>query len=311
MPSHDIVIVGAGVAGLTAADHAARTGASVLVLDRLGVGGQVATVDRITNFPGQDEPIAGYELGPLLQERAEEAGAEFMLTEVARLTAGAEGFTLHTDSGEVGARTVIIAAGSTRRALEVPGEAQLVGRGVSHCASCDGGFFRGGRVAVVGGGDSAFDEAQILADVVGEVLIFHDGPVPTARPDIQAEAVARANIRLRPNATVSAIHGAEAVNAVTLRDTATGDEAQEPIDGVFVYIGLAPNTDWLADLLARDDAGRIVVDARLATSCPGIFAAGDIRSGSAAMLAESAADGTLAAQSALAFLSAQRAEAAR
>jgi len=295
----DIAVVGAGTAGLTAARHAAAGGARVLVLDRMGVGGQVTTVEGITNFPGRPEPVAGYDLGVDLLEEAEAAGAEIMLAEVAGVEPDDDGYVLSAADERIRVRAVIVATGSTRRALDVPGEEEFDGRGVSHCASCDGPFYRGKRVVVVGGGDSAFDEAAILAGFADEVLVVHHGPEPSARAEIVARALEHDNIRTRADASVSAVLGAEKVSAVRVSDLAAGSETEHSADGVFVYVGLTPNTDWLGDLVTRAADGRLVVDDALETSRPGIFAAGDLRSGSAAMLDEAVADGAIAARSAL------------
>ncbi|GGH36767.1 NAD(P)/FAD-dependent oxidoreductase [Microbacterium album] len=299
---YDVTVVGAGTAGLTAARRAAEGGARVLIVERMGAGGQVSTVEGITNFPGQEEPIAGYDLGVQLLEEAEAAGAEVVLAQVDALAPEAEGWVLSGNDEEFRSRIVILAVGSTRRALGVPGEDALEGRGVSHCASCDGPFFRGKQVVVVGGGDSAFDEARILAEHAHDVLIVHTGDAPTAREEIRTRALENANIRVQGGATVSAILGRDGVEGVTIRDEATGAETETAAQGVFVYVGLDPNTDWLADLLERDATGRLVVDGDLATSRAGVFAAGDVRSGTAAMLSESVTDGEVAARAALARL---------
>ncbi|GGA67420.1 thioredoxin reductase [Pseudoclavibacter endophyticus] len=313
----DVIVVGAGVAGLTAAAATARGGARTLLLDRLGVGGQVSTVENVANAPGFDEPIAGYDLGVELLEVAESAGAEVALDEVEAIEAAGPaaideavvnggGFVVRAAARSLGARAIVIATGSTRRALGLVGEAELEGRGISHCASCDGPFFRERRVVVVGGGDSAYDEALVLAEHAADVLVVHTGPEPTARATAVENLRARPNARELPNATVTAVRGTERVESVTISRHDTGQEVDQAADGLFVYIGLQPNSRPIAGLVDLDRDGRVVVDAGLQTSRQGAFAAGDVRSGTAAMLAESATDGESAAASALEFLRAPR-----
>ena len=309
VPGYDVIVVGAGIAGLTCAREAAAGGADVLLLDRGTVGGQVSTVDGITNAPGHAGPIAGYDLGALLMDDAEAAGAAVALAEVTgilpggyevRAAAGGDRFRVVADGGEeFVASAVVLAGGSVRRRLGVPGEDRLTGRGVTRCASCDGPFFRDLDVVVVGGGDSAMDEAAVLAGYAARVLVVHDGPVPTARDELVARTAALGNVTFRAGATVTAIGGADRVGSVVVRDLATGAEAEEPAAGVLVQTGLRPDTDRFADLVRRTTTGHVVVDDDLMTSHPGIIAAGDIRAGSAALLDESAADGERAAHTVL------------
>ena len=318
VPGYDVIVVGAGIAGLTCAREAAAGGADVLVLDRGTVGGQVSTVDGITNAPGHAGPISGYDLGALLMDDAEAAGAAVALAEVTgilaggdelraaaggdrfRASAGGDRFRVAADGGEefVGS-AVVLAGGSVRRRLGVPGEDRLTGRGVTRCASCDGPFFRDLDVVVVGGGDSAMDEAAVLAGYAARVLVVHDGPVPTARDELVARTAALGNVTFRAGATVTAIGGADRVGSVVVHDLGTGAGTEEPAAGVLVQTGLRPDTDRFADLVRRTTTGHIVVDDDLMTSHPGIIAAGDIRAGSAALLTESAADGERAAHTVL------------
>ncbi|HWL48009.1 MAG TPA: FAD-dependent oxidoreductase [Sphingomonadaceae bacterium] len=294
-----LVVIGAGVAGLTAAAVAASHGADVLVIEQMAPGGQISTVEAIRNFPGFPEGIAGYELGPLLQQQAEEAGAAFQFDSVERIEADGARFRVIGAEGAVIAGAVIVAAGSRRRPLGVPGEADFTGRGVSHCASCDGGFFRGQPVVVVGGGDSAFDEAEVLAEQVGEVVIVHREAAPHARSSVRERVEALGNVRA-VSGDVVAIEGGDGVARVRWR---AGDETvEQPCAGVFVYAGLDPASDFLGDLVARDQRGAIVTDAGLQTARPGLFAAGDIRSGAVALLASAAGEGATAALAAVRYL---------
>jgi thioredoxin reductase (NADPH) len=305
MQDIDVVIVGAGVAGLTAAMVAGRHGVKVAVVDRIGVGGQISTAERIENFPGFPQGIAGHELGPLLHEQAEAAGAEFMLDTIESL-APEGGRFLVRGADTLRARAVIVAAGSAPRSLGIPGEESFLGKGVSHCASCDGPFFKGQEVVVVGGGDSALDEALVLATHAARVTVVHRGASLRA----QQSAVARASadpkiapkIAILLDTVVEEIVGGDAVTGVRLRDQKSGEARLQPVKGVFVHVGLEPNTTFLQGLVTLDGTGHIETDALMRTSRPGLFAAGDIRKGSVALIAAVAGDGATAAVAAVRYL---------
>jgi thioredoxin reductase (NADPH) len=297
----DVAIVGAGVAGLSAAAAAARRRRPVRVGERMGAGGQVMNVERIDNFPGHPQGISGFELGPLLQEQAEEAGAQFLLDTVQRLESTGGQHLLHCEGEQVRARAVIVAAGSARRKLGVPGEEALEGRGVSHCASCDGPLFRGQAVCVVGGGDSAFGEAQVLSAHAEHVTLVFREPAPAAQAYLLAEVLPLPNVRVIPNAEVVAITGGKEVTGVRAR-MADGSERAIEAAGVFVYAGLQADSGFLGAALALDEAGRIRTGDGFRTSLPGIFAAGDIRSGAAYLLDAAARDGTAAGEAAAQYL---------
>jgi thioredoxin reductase (NADPH) len=301
MQDFDIVIIGAGVAGLTAALVAGRHGVRVAVVDRMGVGGQIATAERIENFPGFPQGVAGHELGPLLHEQAEAAGAELMLDTIEAIAPEGDHFLLR-GGDTLRARAVIVAAGSAQRPLGVPGEEALLGKGVSHCASCDGPFFKGEEVVVVGGGDSALDEALVLAEHAARVTVVHRGASLRAQASIVARASAEPKIAILLDTVVETIVGTDAVSGVRLRDQKRGETRLQPVKGVFVYVGLDPATAFLRGLVALDSAGHIETDAMLQTSLPGVFAAGDIRRGSIALLAAVAGDGATAAAAAVRYL---------
>lgn len=293
--SYDVVIVGAGLGGLTAALYAARFGLKTLVLESLMAGGQVMNVDHIKTFPGFPDGIGGMELGPVVQAQAEAAGAEFVMATATELDVEEDGFYVVCDDEEYGAKTVILACGSTKRTLQVPGEEEFTGRGVSQCAGCDGYFFTGKRVAVVGGGDSALDEAQALTAMgVGEVLLVHRGTdFASAQQTLLAPVRDNPAITVELGTTMEAISGNGRVDGVVLRH---GDETRtEAVDGVFVFAGLEPNTGWLDGAVELDSGGHIVADHRLRTSVPGLYAVGDVRQNSAAQLVSSAGDGATAA----------------
>jgi thioredoxin reductase (NADPH) len=302
MRDADLVIVGAGVAGLTAAMFAARYGLAVVVVDQIGVGGQIINAERIENFPGFPNALGGHELGPLLHEQAEAAGAQFMLDTVEGIETGSTHHIVRCASESLRARAVIIAAGSALRPLGIAGEEKLIGRGVSHCAACDGAFFKGQEVCVVGGGDSALDEALLLTAHASRVTIFHRGEHLDAQKKLRDEAAANGKIAVALNTMVEEIVGEDTVTGVHLRDAKTGGTRLQAVRGVFIYVGLEPNTALLHGVLALDAAGHIETDINMCTSVAGIFAAGDIRKHSVAQLAAAAGDGATAAISAFHYL---------
>lgn len=301
---YDIVVIGAGVAGLNAAIAAARHGARTMIIDMLGAGGQVINVDRIDNFPGPAEGMSGFELGPMLQMQADEAGVEFALDTIETISMTDNGFRIVGSDLDLTAGAVIVAAGSAKRTLGIPGEAEFEGRGVSHCASCDGPLMRGKEVCIIGGGDSALDEALALVPHAVRITVIHRGSELTASAALQAKAREASNIEVRLNTVATAIRGEGGVSGITVRDLSTDAESEIPCHGVFVYVGLEPNTAFLGSAMALSSDGRIVVDLDMQTSVPGIFAAGDIRSRSVAHLAASAGDGVTAAICAVRHLAA-------
>jgi thioredoxin reductase (NADPH) len=302
MQDFDLIVVGAGVAGLTAAVTGARHGLKTAVVEKLGPGGQIVTATKIENFPGFPQGIGGYELGPLLHEQAEEAGAEFMLDTVEALAIDGDHRILRCAGDELRARAVVIAAGSALRSLGIPGEERLAGKGVSHCASCDGPFFRGQAVCVVGGGDAAVDEALVLAEHASAVTVFHRGAALTAQQALRDRLAAAGTITVAPGTIVEEILGDDSVTGVRLRDLAGGTTRDEMLAGVFVFVGLEPNSAFLRGVLALDHAGHVETDVMMRTSLDGVFAAGDIRAHSVAQLAASCGDGATAAIAAYRYL---------
>jgi thioredoxin reductase (NADPH) len=300
---YDTIVVGGGLAGLTAGLYTARAGMSTLIIEQLMPGGQVANIEHIETFPATAEPVGGMMLGPAAQMQAEAAGASVAMETVLELQDASPGFTVRTAEGEHTARTVILACGSSLRTLGVPGEEEFRGHGISQCADCDGYFFSGRRVAVVGGGDSALDEALVLANQgVERILLIHrDSDLRDAQRALVDRMKANAIIESVADTEVIEIKGTGGVvSAVALRQ---GERTwDETVGGVFVFAGLVPNTDWLKGLVDLDDDGRIVVDAMMATSVPGVFAAGDVRQHSVAQLAASAGDGATAAVAAARYL---------
>jgi thioredoxin reductase (NADPH) len=297
---YDLVVVGAGLAGLTAGMYAARFGLKTLVLEQMAAGGQVLNVEKIDNFPGFPQGVSGFDLGPLVQEQAEGAGVEFAMHTATALEISDGEPVVRCDGANFAARAVIIAVGSTFRMLGIPGEAEFLGRGVSHCASCDAPFFVGKDVCVIGGGDSALDEAAVLAQQVGRVLVIHRGSAFRAQQIAVERLASLSNVEVAFNTHVLAIEGDESVSGVRVRSN--GSEHVQDVSGVFVFVGLEPNTAFVRGVLDLDAAGHIVVDERLQSSVAGVFAAGDIRQHSVAQLVSAAGDGATAAVNAVRYL---------
>ena len=309
MADYDILVVGGGLAGLTAGLFAARAGRSTLVLEPAVPGGHLVNIQQIEDFPGFPDGVSGYELGPNTQMQAMNHGAEFAMAEVqalARADSDPSGDWLVTTSdGQHRAGAVIVGAGSRARALGVPGEGRLVGKGVSHCASCDGPLFRGQTVGVAGGGDSALMEALTLAEHVGKVLVFHRGDTFRAQQTYRQRVQDERKIEVCWNTEVREILGEAEVTGVRVQDVSTGTERSVELSGLFVYVGLAPNSGFLDGLLALDEDGRVPTDIWMRTEQPGLFAAGDVRRDSASQAITAAGDGATAAIAADRYLSAR------
>jgi thioredoxin reductase (NADPH) len=302
MRDFEVIVVGAGIAGATAAMIAGRFGRTVAVVEQLGPGGQIINATRIDNMPGIPQGIAGVELGPLVHEQADAAGAEFILDTVESIARDGGQHVVSCAGDVLRAPAVIVAAGSRLRDLGIPGEAVLLGRGVSHCASCDGPFFTGRRVCVVGGGDAALDEALVLAEHAEHVTVFHRGAALSAQRVLVERAQATGKIEIVLSTVVEEIVGDGAVAAVNVRNAVNGETRAEPVAGVFVFVGLEPNSAYLAGQLKLDAAGHIETDLMMRTSLAGVFAAGDIRTHSVALLAAAAGDGATAAVAAHRYL---------
>lgn len=301
MADVDLAIVGGGVAGLTAGLYAAWHRLDAVLLERMGTGGQIINADRVENYPGFPGGIKGYELAPLVAQQAMELGLRVEFADARRVTHDGNGYTVETDGEAWHARAVIVAAGSTLAKLDVPGEAEFEGRGVSYCAVCDGEFFRDKPVAVVGSGDSALDEALVLAEVASEVTVLHRQDKVHAAAALVERAHAHPRIRFRPNTEVRAIEGDEAVERLLLRGQ-DGRAAHLPASGVFIYVGLRPNSSLLDGLLPVDAGGHIPVDLWMRAPLPGLLAAGDIRQHSARQVVSAAGDGATAAMAAMRYL---------
>lgn len=276
---YDVIIVGSGPAGLSAALYAGRAYLDTLVLTGDQIGGQVALTNEVENYPGFPKGVAGPELVQRMQTQAERFGAVLQIETVTAVDLSQRPFHLNGHNGEYRARALIIATGAAPRKLAVPGEKECIGRGVSYCATCDGWFFRDKEVIVVGGGDSAMEEALFLTKYARQVTVVHRRDQLRAGPTLQQRAFANDKIDFIWNAVVTEIVGAEGVQAVRLKHTQTGEEWEHPTDGVFIFVGHIPNSDLFKDQLELDEHGYLVTDAYMNTAIEGVWVAGEVADG--------------------------------
>lgn len=300
--TYDLVIVGGGPAGLTAGIYAARAKVQALIIERALAGGKLTSVDLIENYPGFPEPISGAELSSRMEEQVRRLGVPIKNADVAEVKVLPDGFVLRTRDEEITAKTVIWATGSGPSPLGVPGEDRLRGRGVSYCAICDGFFFRDQEVAVVGGGDSAVQEALYLTRFVKKVYLIHRRDTFRATPILLEQLEANPKIEKIVNTVVKEIKGEERVTGLELEEVTTGKQSFLPVSGVFIYVGVKPASHLVQDLVDLDRHGYIITDEKMATRTPGLFAAGDVRQKPLRQIVTAVADGAIAAMSAERYL---------
>ena len=299
---HQLAIVGAGPGGLTAGLYASRARLDVLLLEKGAAGGQILVTDRIDNYPGFVEGLSGFELADKLTAHAQRFGLEIDSKTVASMDLAAEVKTINCECGAVlGAQAVILATGARPNHLGVPGERELTGKGVSYCATCDGPFYRGLDIAVVGGGDTALQEAVYLTKFARTVTVIHRRTEFRASPVIQEEARANPQIRFLLDTQVAAILGDTQVNALRLRHR-DGREETRPLQGVFILIGITPNNEMLPLDQLTHQQGFVVTDCLMRTNLPGVMAVGDLRHDSARQVITAAGDGAVAVKSVEAYL---------
>ena len=298
----DLVILGGGPGGYTAALYGARAGLKVAVLERLSAGGQMALTHQIDNYPGFPEGIDGYSLAEKMQSQAHRFGAETIYAEVREADLLAEPKKLLTDKDVIFAKAVILATGANPRPLGLPEEKELVNRGVAYCAACDGMFYRGKTVVVVGGGDTAAADTLLLSRICKEVHLVHRRDSLRATK-IYHEPIEKAeNVVLHWNCTVEKILHEKKVTGIVLKNTKTGEEETFACEGVFVSVGRIPNTELFASQLELDNAGYIVAGEDTCTGIPGVYAVGDVRTKALRQVVTAVADGAVAAHHAEEYL---------
>lgn len=294
---YDVVIIGAGPAGMTAAVYTSRANLSTLMLERGMPGGQMANTEEVENYPGF-ETILGPELSTKMFEHAKKFGAEYAYGDVKEIIDGEEYKTIIAGSKEYKARSIIISSGAEYKKIGVPGEKELGGRGVSYCAVCDGAFFKGKELFVIGGGDSAVEEGVYLTRFASKVTIVHRRDELRAQKILQERAFANEKVDFIWNTTLKQINEKDGkVGSVTLVSTVDGTETEHPADGVFVYIGMLPLTKPFGNLGITNETGYIETNERMETKVAGIFAAGDVREKTLRQIVTATGDGSIAAQS--------------
>lgn len=301
MKIYDAAVVGEGPAGITAALYLARSGCSVLLFEHMAAGGQILATEVLENYPGFPKGIKGFELADLLAEHLDGLSIDRPRGEVSAISGTLGHFTVKAEADEdrYEARTILVCTGAWHKHLGVEREDELIGRGVSYCALCDGGFYRGKQVAVVGGGNSAMEESLYLARIVDRVHLIH------RRSEFRGAKIYQdkihqmgEKIQVHLNSTVTALQGANELTGVTLKNLETNEDSELPVEGLFIYVGFEPKTAFLPPEIQKDGRGFLLTDTEMRTSIPGIFAAGDIRSKMCRQVITACGDGATAAHAA-------------
>ncbi len=296
MIEQDVLIIGSGVAGMSAAQYAARAGRSVTLLESIAPGGQTMYIDMIENYPGFDKPISGYEIGMKFHAQAEAFGANLVYATVSTLKKEGDVFTAETADGETyQARAVIFATGAKHRHLGVEGEEKYNGKGVSYCGTCDGPFFKGKRILVVGGGDTALTDATYLSKLSEHITLIHRKDRFRAQDHLVEQIERNKNVEIVMQHTVERINGdGQKVTSVLLNDLANDKQYEREFDAVFIFVGMIPQTELL-DKSVLDESGYVLTNERMETSIPGLYAIGDVRDTVFRQLVTAASDGAIAA----------------
>lgn len=299
---YDLIVVGGGPGGYTAALYAARAGLDTLVLEKLSAGGQMALTEEIDNYPGFEDGIDGFTLAEKMQQQAERFGAKSAYAQVERMDLTASPKVLETSEGTFHARTVVLATGANPRELGLPHEAALTGRGIAYCAACDGMRYKGKTVVVVGGGNSAAADAMLLRRIAQKVILVHRRDTLRATKVYHAPLMQAENLEFRWNSVVTELLHEEKLTGVKMKNVHTGEEDTIPCDGVFISVGRKPATELVQGQLELDRSGYIIADETTATNLPGVYAVGDVRTKPLRQVVTAVADGATAVHMAEEFL---------
>lgn len=298
---YDLLILGAGPAGLAAAIYGCRANLRVLIFEQMLAGGEITSTDRLDNYPGFPEGIGGAEFGQLLEQQARRFGAEIISATIDKALLEGEVKKIVTSRGSFYGRTIVIATGTVPRFLGVPGEEKLRGKGISFCATCDGPFFREKKVAVIGGGDAALQEALFLTRFAQQIYLIHRRDELRAVPYLQEQVFKQPRIEILWDTIVKGFYGGQKVEKLALQNVKSGQTADLPVDGAFLYIGRVPNTGFFQGV-EMDSQGYIITSEEMETSLPGVFAAGDVRRKFLRQVITAASDGAIAAMIAVRYL---------
>ncbi len=305
MSVYDAIVVGSGPAGITAAMYLVRSGCSVALVEKLTSGGQVLQTESIENYPGFPKGIKGYELADAFTAHLDELKLDRFSEAVNLLELSQDGKDVHkvlVGSTWLSARAIVVCSGSMHSHLGVPREMELTGRGVSYCAICDGNFFRGQNVAVVGGGNTALEEALYLAKIAKKVTLIHRREGFRGAKIYLDRLEAAENVEILRNTVVKALLGEEYLTGLTLQNVQSGEESELSAEGFFVFVGIKPSVDFVPDVVEKDERGFIITDTEMRTNIPGLFAAGDIRSKLCRQVSTAVGDGATAAQAAFLYV---------
>ncbi len=292
-PDKDLIIIGGGPGGLAAAQYGARANLKVLVVEEMAPGGQALVISDLENYPGVSGPISGIDFSEVMEKQARDFGADFLTATARSLKKAGNTFHIETSKGNYTSSAVILSTGSKNKLLDIPGEKEFTGRGVSYCATCDGPFFKGKKILVVGGGDAACDEASYLSNLSNTIIQIHRRDRFRAQKALADRVIHNKDIEIRFNHILKEIKGTMKVSTVVFENTQTGETYEEEMDAVFIFIGTIPQTALVPDL-KKDDAGYIITNQRMETEVEGLYAVGDVRATPFRQVVVAAGEGAVA-----------------